>query len=224
MTTLEGHSICKYFSRGSKEEVRALDGVSLQIPRGSFCVLRGHSGSGKTTLLAILGALERPTKGQVFFEGQDLSGLSDVGLTRIRRRMGFVFQNFSLIRRLPAWENVTYPLIPRGVSRSERYEDARQLLSRLGLGHRLSAIPETLSAGEQQRLSVARALVGRPEVLLADEPTSNLDPANSGSLASLLQEIHGAGTTLIVSTHDPHLVSIATSVIELRSGSLTTNA
>jgi putative ABC transport system ATP-binding protein len=218
--TFEADSICKYFRRGSTEEVRALEGITLQVSRGSFCVLRGHSGSGKTTLLAILGALETPTSGRLLVGGRDLTGLSDVELARVRRRMGFVFQTFSLIRRLPAWENVTYPLIPRGVSRAERYKIAQQLLARLHLPHRLTADSETLSAGEQQRVTMARALAGRPEVLLADEPTSSLDPACSDSVVALLQELHAAGTTLIVASHDPQIVSIATDVVELESGSL----
>src|SRR5438093_6098249 len=122
MVILEARNACKYYHAGTAAEVRALDGVSLSIARGSLVVLTGPSGSGKTTLLALLGALERPTRGQVLFQGRDLRSCSDVELARIRRRLGFVFQNFALIPTLPVWENITYPLIPRGVRRSQRYE------------------------------------------------------------------------------------------------------
>ena len=221
MTMLETRSVSKCYRSGRVPDVWALDGVSLKIARGCFCVLRGSSGSGKTTLLGILGALERPTRGQVLLEDRDLRDLSDVALTRIRRRMGFVFQGFSLIRRLPIGDVVTYPLIPRGVSRAERHARARRILDSLGLGHRITAESESLSAGEQQRVSVARALVSDPEIVLADEPTSNLDPINSREVASLLQRVNEAGTTVIIATHDENLISIATQMIHLDSGTVT---
>ncbi len=163
--------LCKHYRPGPKSLVRALDDVSLGIDSGSFVLLTGASGSGKTTLLAVLGALERPTQGQVFFDDRDLSNLSGMELARVRRRFGFVFQNFSLIPGLPVWENITYPLIPRGIPSRRRLEIARACLGDLGLEDRLSAWPKELSGGEQQRVAFARALGGRPEVLLADEPT-----------------------------------------------------
>src|SRR5262249_54830717 len=143
-----------------------LDEVSLSIEQGSFTVVTGRSGSGKTTLLALLGALERPTRGRVLFAGKDFGDCSDVELARIRRRMGFVFQDFSLIPNLSAGENITYPLIPRGVPRAERQRRAQELLSRFGIGGKLTARAKELSGGEQQRVALARALAGQPEVVL----------------------------------------------------------
>ncbi len=220
MVILEARDVCKHYHAGARAEVRALDGVSLQIGRGSLAALTGPSGSGKTTLLALLGALERPTRGQVLFAGTDLAACSDAERARARRRLGFVFQNFSLIPGLPVWENVTYPLVPRGVGRRERLRLAGELLGRLGLASRLTARPEELSGGEQQRVAVARALVVRPEVILADEPTSNLDQASAAEVVGILRETHAGGTTVVLATHDPQLVGLATNVYELDTGKL----
>lgn len=218
MSLLEARQVCKYFRQGSAAEVRAVQEVNLSIESGSWVVLTGPSGSGKTTLLALLGALERPSRGQLLFAGRDLSGCSDGELARIRRRMGFVFQNFALIPNLPVWENITYPLIPRGVSRIQRYERARALLSRFGLLEKLTSRPKELSGGEQQRVAVARALAGEPDVLLADEPTSNLDRGAGQMLVAVLQELHHAGKTVLVSSHDPHITSQASHVYEMEAG------
>lgn len=217
MTQLEARQVGKCFRQGSEGEVWALRDHSLVIPRGSFLVLVGPSGCGKTTLLGLLGALDRPTQGQVFWEGRDLSVCSDVELARVRRRLGFVFQNFALIPKLPLWENITYPLIPRGVSRAERFEIARTLLARFGLTSKLLKTPQELSTGEQQRIAVARALAANPDVILADEPTSNLDRPTATTLLTCLQEFHASGRTLIVSSHDPELVRLATTVHELNA-------
>ncbi len=222
MFVLETRAVCKYFRAGSKLEVRAVDQVSLSIAPGSFVVVRGSSGSGKTTLLALLGVLDRPTAGQVLFHGKDLSACSDVELARLRRRMGFVFQDFSLIANLPVWENITYPLIPRGLTRSERFARAQALLGRLAMSDKLSGLPKELSGGEQQRVAIARALAGDPEVVLADEPTSNLDPENGTALLAILREIQAEGKTVVVSSHDPQVISLATSVHELVAGRLKT--
>jgi ABC-type ATPase involved in cell division len=143
-----------------------------------------------------------------------------VELARLRRRFGFIFQNFSLISKLPVWENITYPLIPCGIRRGERTERARALLSRLGLAEKFWACARELSGGEQQRVAIARALVGQPEVLFADEPTSNLDPGAAQGLRSVLQEAHRDGKTLILSTHDPGLIALATNVYQLEAGRL----
>jgi putative ABC transport system ATP-binding protein len=220
MSFLEARKVCKVYRAGSPREVRALEEVSLAIPRGSFAALMGPSGSGKTTLLALLGALERPTRGQVLFEGRDLNAFSDMGLARVRRRMGFIFQDFSLIPNLPVWENITYPLIPRGFSRSRRFDIAQSLLVRCGLADKGSARPEELSGGEQQRVAAARALAGEPEILLADEPTSNLDPEAARTLSALLRAFQDAGKTVVVSSHDPQLAALAGHVFELRAGRL----
>jgi putative ABC transport system ATP-binding protein len=217
---VETHDVCKVYRARSRSEVRAIDGVSLSIPRGSFAVLTGPSGSGKTTLLAMLGALERLTQGQILFDGRDLSGASDSTLARLRRRAGFIFQDFALLPNLFVWENITYPLIPRGVSRRSRHETARNLLMRLGIPDKLMARPSELSGGEQQRVAVARALAGEPEILFADEPTSNLDTAASQDLITILQEFHSHGGTVVVSSHDSNLVALATQIHELRGGRL----
>jgi putative ABC transport system ATP-binding protein len=220
MVMLETRKLSKYYRRGSKAEVRALHEVSLAISKGSLALLTGRSGSGKTTLLALLGSLERPTTGQVIFGGKDLSRLSDAELTRVRRRVGFVFQDFSLLPRLPVWENITYPLVPRGLPRRARFSLARALLVKVGLEAKLESRVEELSGGEQQRVAIARALAGEPEVLLADEPTSNVDQAASLSLMDLFREFRMTGGTVVVATHDSQWISCATDVYHLEAGRL----
>jgi len=222
MFLLETQALCKYYRASARIEVRALDEVSLGIARGSLAVVTGPSGSGKTTLLALLGALERPTRGQVLFDGKSLSGCSDVELTRVRRRVGFVFQDFSLIPHLSAGENITYPLIPRGVPRAERQRRARELLGRFGLEDRLATPVRDLSGGERQRVAAARALAGQPDVLLADEPTSNLDLEAGATLLAAIREMHAAGKTVVLSSHDPRVIALATCVYELHAGRLKT--
>jgi putative ABC transport system ATP-binding protein len=218
----ETRSLCKYYRTGSPLEVRALDDVSLTIEAGSLTVLIGPSGSGKTTLLALLGALDRPTRGQVVFDGQHLSACSDVALARVRRRLGFIFQDFALLPNLSAEENITYPLIPRGLTRAERRRRAVELLHRFGMGGKLAVRGRELSGGEQQRVAVARALAGQPEAVLADEPTSNLDPETSRILLELLRELHAQGTTILLSSHDPRVIPLATQSIKLEGGKLKT--
>jgi putative ABC transport system ATP-binding protein len=218
MTVVETRRVCKYYREGTPAEVRAVEEASLAIPRGGFVVLSGPSGSGKTTLLALLGALERPTRGEILFGGRDLSGLADAELARVRRRIGFVFQDFALLPRLPVWQNVTYALIPRGIPRAERLERARSLLTRFGLEGKIQARPEELSGGEQQRVAVVRALMGEPNILLADEPTSNLDVAAGSQLLALFKEIQAAGTTIVVASHDRHWTAPATDCYHLAAG------
>ena len=222
MLLFEARALGKVYRAGSLAEVRALDGVCLGLERGSFTVLTGASGSGKTTLLALLGGLDRPTGGQVFFEGKDLGNCSDVELARVRRRLGFVFQDFGLIPNLSAEDNITYPLIPRGVARAERRRRAAEWLSRFGMGGRLAARAGELSGGEQQRVAIARALAGQPEAVLADEPTSNLDPETGRVLLAVLQEEHAGGKTVILSSHDPRVFALATRTVELEGGQLKT--
>jgi ABC-type lipoprotein export system ATPase subunit len=220
MVLYETRTLCKYYRAGSRAEVRALDDVSLGVERGGFTVVVGPSGSGKTTLLALLGALERPTRGAVLFEGRDLAACSDVELARVRRRLGFIFQDFALIPNLSVIENITYPLIPRGVAAGERLRRARELLSRFGLEAKLAVRARELSGGEQQRVAIARALAGGPEVVFADEPTSNLDPESGRLLLGVFQELHAQGKTVILSSHDPQMVPLATCVLELEGGRL----
>ncbi len=218
MALLEAREVRKIYRAGTRGEVRALDGVSISIDRGTFVALTGPSGSGKTTLLALLGALDRPTAGQLLFDGSDLSRASDFALARLRRRAGFVFQDFALIPTLNVWENATYPLIPRGVGQQARLAIAERLLKRLGIPDKLTARPDELSGGEQQRVALARALAGDPEVLFADEPTSNLDAGTANDTLEILQEFHQSGGTVVVSTHDPKLSGIAKEIRELKGG------
>lgn len=217
---LEARQVFRRFRLPGDRVLPAVDGVSVSVARGSFTVLSGASGSGKSTLLGLLGALDRPSEGEVLFDGIELSKCSDVRLARLRRRVGFVFQNFSLLPRLAVWESVGYGLIPQGVPATERRERARQLLARLGLEDRLDQRPEQLSGGEQQRVAVARALIGRPELILADEPTSNLDRRSAEQMLSILRDLHEDGLTVVVATHDPALMQLATQHFELDHGRL----
>jgi putative ABC transport system ATP-binding protein len=212
--------LCKYYCKRNDREVRAVDDISLTISSGSLSVLAGPSGSGKSTLLSMLGALTRPTSGRVVVAGCDLTSSSDVEMARARRKIGFVFQNFSLIPRLPVWENVTYPLIPRGIRSAARFEIARELLDRLKISQKIENRPDQLSGGEQQRVALARALASKPEILMADEPTSNLDPRSAAELIELLREVQTTGVTLILSTHRPELLEFATDVFRLDEGKL----
>jgi putative ABC transport system ATP-binding protein len=216
----ETRALCKYYRAGSRDEVRALEEVSLTIEPGSFTVLAGPSGSGKTTLLAILGALERPTRGQVLFEGNDLADCSDVELARVRRHLGFVFQDFALIPSLSVADNITYPLIPRGIPAAERRQRARELLARFGVESKLAVRTGDLSGGEQQRVAIARALAGHPQVVLADEATSNLDPQTAQALLEVFRELHAQGKTILIASHDPQVVGLAGRVYRLERGRL----
>jgi len=220
MTLLETRDVVRVFRSGSGALVRAVDGVSLQVPRGAFLAITGPSGSGKTTLLALLGALDRPTSGAVLFEGRDLGGVSDAERSRVRRRLGIVFQRSAMIRALPLWENVTYPLVPRGVATARRRAAAARVLERVGLGDRAEARPEELSGGELQRAGIARALVGEPDALLADEPTSDLDRETARAIEEIFRDFHASGKTIVVATHEPALVAMAASRLSLRDGRL----
>jgi putative ABC transport system ATP-binding protein len=218
---IHAEHLCKTFRGNGTDPVRAVDDVTLTIAAGRFAVVTGPSGSGKTTLLALLGALSRPSSGSIALDGRVLSRCSDVELARVRRRIGFVFQNLSLVPRLPVWENVTYPLIPRGILPAARRTAAHQALARLALEHKFHDPPERLSGGEQQRVAVARALACEPRILVADEPTSQLDQRTAADLASIFRDVHATGVTLVVSTHCPELLDLATDVYRLNQGRLT---
>jgi putative ABC transport system ATP-binding protein len=218
---VEASSVSRRFRSRSGAEVLALDGVSLSVARGQFVAITGPSGGGKSTLLAILSALDRPSEGRVVFDGEALDDASDAALTRIRRRVGLVFQQSPMLRRLSAWENVATPLVPRGVPEAERRARSLALLERVGLKDRIWSRTEELSGGELQRVGVARALVTDPEVVFADEPTSNLDRRSAEAVAALLVEMHDrgrSGRTVVVATHDPTLIDRATTTIELDGG------
>jgi putative ABC transport system ATP-binding protein len=211
----------KIYNPSRPNEVRALFDVNLEIERGSFTLLRGPSGSGKTTLLGILGALDRPSRGRVMLDGTDLARCSGEMLSTIRRkRIGFVFQNFNLLPRLPAWENVSMPLIPLEMAEQDRRKKALSLLDKLGLGDRTHHAPEELSGGEQQRVAVARALINDPDIVILDEPTSNIDAEASHQLLQILTDLKEEGRTIIASSHDEDLYHRANKIFDLRRGSL----
>src|SRR5262245_30574129 len=220
MAIFQARHLSKTYRAGTAGEVRALSDVALEVPAGSFVLLTGPSGAGKTTLLAILGALERPSAGQLLFAERDLSRCSGAELARIRRRIGFIFQDFALIPGLSVAENITYPLIPRGLTRAEQNRLAQDVLSRLGLVDKAMSRPSELSGGEQQRVAIARAFAGNPEALLADEPTSNLHENAGETIIELLRQAHAEGKTVVVSSHDTRLRRLATDVFELASGRL----
>ncbi len=220
MVLLETRLLGKTFYQKACGQVRAVSDVSLAIEDGSLTVLRGPSGSGKTTLLSLLGALDRPSAGDVLFEGRNLASCSDTELARVRQRIGFVFQNFGLLPKLSAIECIAYPLIPRGIERSVRRERADSLLERLGIAHCRDAPTEQLSGGERQRIAVARALIAAPQLLLADEPTSNLDPESEELLVATLLNLQATGTTIVVATHDARFSELATNVFTMCRGRL----
>ena len=200
--------------------VDALQGVDLAIARGEFVALVGPSGSGKSTVLNLIGGLDRPTSGEVWIDGTELGHSDERTLTRHRRQhVGFVFQSFNLLPRLTAEENVALPLMFSDVPERDRMARARQLLRRVGLGARLTHRPTQLSGGEQQRVAIARALVGKPALVLADEPTGNLDTVTGEEIMRLLKELNQEqGLTLLVVTHDPEVAAFSDRVVRLRDG------
>ena len=201
--------------------VRALDRVDLTIDSGAFLALAGPSGSGKTTLLNVIGSIDAPTSGEIFFEGTDLGALSNRERTRFRsERVGFIFQDFNLIPVLDARENVELPLqLLGGKARAERREASRAILEEVGLGELAHRLPRELSGGQQQRVAIARALVKRPGVVLADEPTANLDSVTAREILDLMRALNRShGTTFIFSTHDPRVMDYARRLVRLRDG------
>ena len=202
--------------------VEALRGVSLEVPRGQFMALVGPSGSGKSTFLNLVGGLDRPTGGELWVDGVELSASKEKALTEHRRmRVGFVLQSFNLLPRLTAVENVALPLMFSGVSQRARLAQAEELLVRVGLADRLAHRPTQLSGGEQQRVAIARALVAQPTIILADEPTGNIDSATGAEIMALLRGLNrDQGVTLLLVTHDPEAASFADRVVLLRDGQI----
>ena len=200
-------------------EVRALDGVSLSISKNEYVAIMGPSGSGQSTLMNILGCLDTPESGHYFFCGRDVCSLSDNELSHVRgRQIGFVFQSFALMPRRSALENVAIPLVYAGVPRAERLARAREALRQVGLSERMEHDPDELSGGQKQRVALARALVTRPSIILADEPTGNLDSATSEEIMALFDAVHAAGNTVNLVTHSEQIAAYARRVICIRDG------
>ena len=221
MSILEAKDVTKEYQMGS-EEVHALAGVSVAIEPGEFVAILGTSGSGKSTLLNLFGGLDRPTAGDISFNGKSLAPLSSREMARYRlRSIGMIFQSFNLIPTMTARQNVALALAFAGMKQSERQERSKELLERVGLGARVDHRPSELSGGEQQRVSIARALANDPQVLLADEPTGNLDSARAAELLELLKTMQRDGKTIVMVTHDQELANqFADRIIKLKDGKL----
>jgi len=218
---LRTEALTKIFHRSRARDVVALQNIELSIDEGRYVLFRGPSGSGKTTLFTLLAGIAHPTRGCVRFRGEDMSRLSDVALCRLRRdRIGFIFQDFQLFPGLTVLENASIPLLPLNLTRSVRFLKAAALLERLGLEDRLDHSPEEMSGGERQRLAIARALVNDPELILADEPTSNIDTDSAGRVAALFKELNAQGKTVLVTGHRDDLLRDADEVYQLDQGEI----
>ncbi len=217
------HKLTREYDMGS-ELVRALRGVSVQIRQNEYVAVMGPSGSGKSTLMNLVGCLDTPTSGEYWLNGQKVSDLADDELARIRNKeIGFVFQTFNLLPRADALHNVELPLIYAGISAHQRRERAAQALQRVGLGDRMDHRPNELSGGQRQRVAIARALVNEPSILLADEPTGNLDSTTSTEIMGVFAELHRQGQTVVMVTHEHDIAANAARVITLRDGLVATD-
>jgi putative ABC transport system ATP-binding protein len=213
---LEG--IAKHYQMGG-ETIAALDGIDLQVARNDYIAFIGSSGSGKSTMMNILGCLDTPTTGKYFLNGRDVAGMSDSELARTRNEeIGFIFQSFNLLTRATALQNVMQPLIYRGVRPAERARRARDAMARVGLENRLDHLPNQLSGGQRQRVAIARALCSEPSILLADEPTGNLDSTTAADIMALFDTLHEEGQTLIVVTHEPEIAAHCRRAVRLADG------
>ena len=220
---VEVKDVCKVYNPG-ENEVRALDHVSLIIGEGEFVAIIGQSGSGKSTLMNMLGCLDTPTSGKYFLHGQDVSHMTDDEQSDVRNReIGFIFQGFNLIPSLTALENVELPLIYRGVGKKERELLSMNALSKVGLGQRMTHKPNEMSGGQQQRVAIARAIAQAPPILLADEPTGNLDSGSSREIISIIKKLYAEGRTVIIITHDPGIAAQAKRIITISDGKITSD-
>ena len=210
--------ITRHYTIGN-EVIRALNGVDLTIRKNEYIALMGPSGSGKSTLMNIIGCLDTPTSGHYFLNGPDVAKLTDNELAEIRNKeIGFVFQTFNLLPRYSALENVALPLVYAGISKEARIKRAEEVLEQVGLGDRMKHKPNELSGGQRQRVAVARALVNRPSIILADEPTGNLDTRTSYEIMALIHDIHKAGNTIIIVTHEEDIARMSKRIVRLRDG------
>jgi putative ABC transport system ATP-binding protein len=218
-TIIELNNIVKSYDMGGAEEVHALRGVSVTITKNEYVAIMGPSGSGKSTLMNIIGCLDTPTSGQYIFNGVNVSDMNDNELARVRNKeIGFVFQTFNLLPRSDALHNVELPLIYAGIPSVERKKKAHETLASVGLGDRSHHKPNELSGGQRQRVAVARALVTSPSIILADEPTGNLDTKTGEEIMTLFEELHTAGNTIILVTHEPDIAEHAHRIIRIRDG------
>ena len=212
-------NLYKIYNEGKESEVRALDGVSLQIDKGEFVAIVGQSGSGKSTLMNVLGCLDIPTYGEYYLEGTDVTSLSDKQLAHIRNKeIGFIFQGYNLIQELDALENVTLPLIYRGVSIFDREDLAMEALAKVGMDDRAHHRPSEMSGGQQQRVAIARAIATAPPIIMADEPTGALDSKTGRHVLEILRGLYRGGTTVILITHDDGIAATAKRVVRLSDG------
>ena len=210
--------LTRFYTIG-EETVRALNGINLTIQKNEYVALMGPSGSGKSTLMNIIGCLDTPTSGEYFLNGPNVAQLSDSELAAIRNKeIGFVFQTFNLLPRLTALQNVALPLVYAGIPEAERLKKAKEVLEQVGLGDRIKHRPNELSGGQRQRVAVARALVNHPSIILADEPTGNLDTKTSEEIMQLLDIIHQAGNTIVLVTHEEDIALRAKRVVRMRDG------
>ncbi len=217
------HKLARDYDMGG-EVVHALRGIDIQIRRNEFVAIMGPSGSGKSTLMNLIGCLDTPTAGEYWLNGQKVSDLSDDELARIRNKeIGFVFQTFNLLPRATSLHNVELPLIYAGMPAQARRQQAARALERVGLGDRMAHKPNELSGGQRQRVAIARALVNEPSILLADEPTGNLDSATSAELMGVFADLHGQGQTIVMVTHEHDIAAHAARVVTLRDGLIATD-
>lgn len=211
-------SIKKYYQMG-ETTVKALDGISLKVERGESVAIMGPSGSGKSTMLSILGLLDQPTSGKIFIESKDVTRLSDDEVARVRcKEIGFIFQSFFLVPTLSTIENVELPMMLYGVNEKDRRKKAKELLEKVGLVDRMNHMPSELSGGQRQRVAIARSLANDPAIMLADEPTGNLDSKSGAEILGLFKKLNADGRTLIIVTHDPGVASIVKRTIHLKDG------
>lgn len=220
MSLVEVKDLYKIYNPG-ENEVRALDGINLTVEKGEFLAIVGQSGSGKSTFMNMIGLLDIPTSGTYLLDGIDVSSMTDDELSEIRnKQIGFIFQGFNLISNLSAIENVELPLVYRGMKKEERHKLAIEALERVGLSHRLSHLPKQMSGGQQQRVAIARAVAARPPIILADEPTGNLDSHSGVEVMKILHELHREGRTIILITHDNEIAKEAQRVIRIQDGQI----